>query len=368
LLNPKPLPALVSGGQILAEVRGAAALVTLNRPASLNALSLEMFRDLRTLLHHWEGDEAVRAVVVRGSRVEGRPPIFCAGGDIRFLHGAALAGDPRVEDAFNEEYTLVHQVHTYPKPYIALTDGLTMGGGMGISQGAGLRIVTEHSRLAMPETLIGIFPDVAASHFLSRLPGAMGEYLALTGQAIGAGDALALGMADQFTPSGSMAELVEAVAASPDPAAIARSFAQAAPAPVLLAHREAIDHHFGAPDLLSLLASLESDASSFAQEALAQLRERSPLMLAVTLEMIYRGREMSLADALRMERDLMRHCFSPRPGLPSDALEGIRARVVDKDRQPRWNPATQAEVTPEMVAAYFESPWTEAEHPLRHLG
>jgi len=366
-LNAKPLPSLVSQGQIQAQVMGPLGVITLNRPKALNALSLGMIRDLTILLHHWRQDEAIQAVVVRGGRIEGRAPVFSAGGDIRALHGWALAGDARIEDFFNEEYALNHLIKFYGKPYIALMDGITMGGGMGISQGASLRIVTEHSRLAMPETHIGLFPDVGGGHFLSHLQGSMGEYLALTGHVVGAGDALTLGLADQFMASASLEGILDTLASAPDPLAAARDLAQARPEPVLLEDRDAIDRHFAGADVAAILASLEGDGSPFARKTLEVLSKRSPLMLAVTLELIRRGRHMSLVEDLKMERDLVRHCFQLRRGAASETVEGIRALVVDKDHQPKWNPATVAEVTPEMVAAYFESPWTECGHPLRHM-
>jgi enoyl-CoA hydratase/carnithine racemase len=194
-------PALCSGGQVLARRQGPLGLITLNRAAALNALSLGMVRDLTTVLLQWREDPAVKAVLVQGAGREGKPPAFCAGGDIRFFHQAALAGDPRLEDFFTEEYALNHLIHHYPKPYIALMDGVCMGGGMGISQGASLRVVTELSKLAMPETHIGLFPDVGGGWFLARCPGHVGEYLALSGEVLGAADAIAFGLADVQLPS-----------------------------------------------------------------------------------------------------------------------------------------------------------------------
>jgi len=190
------LPELCAAGHVLAEVRGATGFLTLNRPGALNALSLTMVRDLTTVLLHWASDPAVQSVVLQGQGREGKPPALCAGGDIRFFHQAALAGDPRLEDFFTEEYALNHLIHRYPKPYIAVMDGITMGGGMGISQGASLRIVTEHSKLAMPETHIGLFPDVGGGWFLSRCPGHVGEYVAMTGETLGAAEAIEVGLAD----------------------------------------------------------------------------------------------------------------------------------------------------------------------------
>ncbi|MFM2055434.1 MAG: hypothetical protein RL456_3471 [Pseudomonadota bacterium] len=368
---PLPLPDLVADGHILAETRGAVGLLTLHRPGALNALSLPMVRDLTTVLLHWAADPAVQVIVLRGAGREGRPPAFCAGGDIRFFHQAALAGDPRLEDFFTEEYALDHLVHTHPKPCIALLDGITMGGGMGLGQGASLRLVTEHSRLAMPETMIGLFPDVGGGWFLARTPGHLGEYLALTGESLDADDAIAAGLADHRLASADLAALPDRLAgAGDDPQArlaVVEAAAQPAGPGTLAARREAIDLHFSRPDLGAIVVSLEADGGEFARHALAALRRRSPLMLAVSLEQVRRARAMTLAEDLRMERGLVRQCFHLRPGTASETVEGIRALAVDKDHHPRWSPGRIEDVTPEMVAAFFVSPWPDHVHPLRAL-
>lgn len=369
---PNPMPTMHAGGYVLAEVRGALGVLTLNRANALNALSLEMIRDLTAALLHWSQDEAVQAVLVRAAGREGKPPAFCAGGDIRFFHQAAHTGDPRLEDFFTEEYRLNHLIHRYPKPYIALMDGVVMGGGMGISQGASLRVVTEFSKLAMPETNIGLFPDVGGGYFLSRCPGRVGEYLALTGHVLGAADAIALGLADGLVPSAQLPGLVEALCDQPHEhaqqwlAAARARFVDAGVA-ALPPHRDAIDRHFGARDVAAIAASLAADTSPWAAQTLAALRQRSPLMLAVTLEQIRRARGMTLAEDLRMERDLVRHCFALRPAAASETVEGIRALAVDKDHSPRWKPARIEDVNAEQVSAFFESPWPAFAHPLRDL-
>ncbi|PXW98131.1 enoyl-CoA hydratase/carnithine racemase [Sphaerotilus hippei] len=365
-------PRLVSNGQVQAEVNGRLGVITLHRAGSLNALSLEMVRDLTSCLLHWQADERVLAVLLRGAGREGKPPAFCAGGDIRFFHQAALAGDPRLEDFFTEEYALDHLVHTYPKPTLALMDGICMGGGMGLAQGCSLRVVTEHSRLAMPETQIGLFPDVGGGWFLARCPGHVGEYLALTGETLGAADAITFGLADLCHASATLPTLVARLA---DPtlidavALLERARGSGIPASLekLALQREAIDSHFSRATLVDILASLSADASPWAQHTLAQLNKRSPLMMAVSLELVRRARHLTLAQDLRMERDLVRRCFHLRPGTASETVEGIRALVIDKDHQPRWNPTHVADVTPEMVAAHFTSPWPAHVHPLRSL-
>lgn len=366
------MPTLVSNGQVLVERRGDAGVLTLNRPQALNALSLEMIRDLTSTLLAWADDEAVKLVVVRGAGREGKPPAFCAGGDIRFFHQAALGGDPRLEDFFTEEYALNHLIHSYPKPYIALMDGVVMGGGMGISQGAALRVVTERSKLAMPETNIGLFPDVGGGWFLSHCPGHVGEYLALTGEVLHAADAVAFGLADDLVPAERLAALFEALTDQPvdnesQAIAIVKATTAELPAPSVAQHQDLIDRHFGAATLADLIASLEGDSSNFARHTLAALKKRSPLMMAVTLEQVRRARSMTLADDLRMERDLVRHCFHLRPGTASETVEGIRALAVDKDHHPRWNPSHIEDVSREQVQAFFASPWPAHAHPLRSL-
>ena len=360
---------------IEAEVRGRVGCLTMNRPKALNALSLDMVRDLTAALEQWKSDPQVLAVVVRGQGKEGPFGAFCAGGDIRFFHQAALAGDPRLEDFFTEEYALNHLIHTYPKPYIAIMDGICMGGGMGVSQGASLRIVTERSKLAMPETNIGLFPDVGGGYFLSRCQGALGEYLALTGRVLGGREAIAAGLADSFMDSGRLTSLWDSLGATPFESGEAverwcRTFAlpdDTSSKPSWPLNR--INELFGLPSVLEIIRALESaGADAWATETADMLRKRSPLMLHVVLEQVRRARSMGLADDLRMERDLVRHCFHLRPGTASETVEGIRALAVDKDHQPKWNPACIEDVTPDSVAAFFVSPWPAQAHPLKSLG
>ncbi len=366
------IPSLQSEGLILAEVNGCLGLITLNRPQALNALSLAMIRDMTTLLTAWRDDPRIQAVAVLGAGREGKPAAFCAGGDIRFFHQAALAGDAALDAFFTEEYALNHLIHQFPKPYIALMDGVVMGGGMGVSQGARLRVLTEHSRLAMPETNIGLFPDVGGGYFLSRCPGHSGEWLALTGQVIGAGDAIELGLGDVFVRSSELPAIVEAFRTGAQDSAehvvaTVMERADLAPPAEHWNARALINRHFAAPTVPALFASLAADADAWAQHTLATLRKRSPLMMSVTLAQIRRARGMSLAEDLRMERDLVHHCFHLRPGAASETVEGVRALAVDKDHAPRWNPARVEDVAQADVDAFFRSPWTPAEHPLRSL-
>jgi enoyl-CoA hydratase len=359
--------------EVIAEVRGTAGLITLNRPKALNALSLDMIRELTAALLAWRDDPRVERVGVRGMGREGPFGAFCAGGDIRFFHQAVLAGDPRLEDFFTEEYALNHLIHAYPKPYVVFLDGIVMGGGMGISAHGsdyGLRIATGRTKMAMPETNIGLFPDVGGGWFLARCPGRIGEYLALTGRLIGGADALAAGLADGVLPAAELPTLWESLADRERFERLRESMRQA-PAAVpgtLAAQRADIDRFFALPTVAAIVAALEADGSAWAGETAGLLRQRSPLMLHVTLEHLRRARHMTLAADLRMERDMVRHCFHLRPGAASETFEGIRALVIDKDHAPRWNPARIEDVTPEMVAAFFASPWPVHAHPLRGLG
>lgn len=358
--------------EVIAEVRGSAGLITLNRPKALNALSLDMIRDLTAALLAWRDDPRVERVALRGMGREGPFGAFCAGGDIRFFHQAVLAGDPRLEDFFTEEYTLNHLIHVYPKPYLVFLDGIVMGGGMGISAHGGdysLRIATERTKMAMPETNIGLFPDVGGGWFLARCPGRLGEYMALTGNLITGHDALAAGLADLLVPSGELPTLWERIADGDGFAALRERTRHAADGTsTLAAQRADIDRSFALPTVPAIVQALESDASAWAQETAAALRKRSPLMLHVTLEHVRRARHMKLADDLRMERAMVRHCFRLRPGAASETFEGIRALAIDKDHAPRWNPGRIEDVTPEMVQAFFASPWPVHAHPLRGLG
>lgn len=356
---------------VTAQVRGGIGCITLNRPKAINALSLDMVRALTQALLAWQDDPAVQAVAVRGMGREGPFGAFCAGGDIRFFHQAALAGDPRIEDFFTEEYRLNHLIHHYPKPYVSFMDGIVMGGGMGIAgHGApgALRIATERTKMAMPETQIGLFPDVGGGWFLARCPGRMGEYLGMTGVTITAADALAVGMADLVVDSGELPGLWEQLAGGGMQALQAvRERRSAHPASALAAHAETIDRFFGLPDALAIVQALEADGGEWAQQTARVLRQRSPLMLQISLELVRRARQMTLAQDLRMERDLVRRCFTVRPGAASETVEGIRALAIDKDHAPKWNPARLEDVTQPMVAAYFDSPWPAWAHPLREL-
>ncbi|HEX7403238.1 MAG TPA: enoyl-CoA hydratase/isomerase family protein [Usitatibacter sp.] len=327
-----------AGGELLAEVRARVATVTLNRPAALNALSYEMLRGLRAWLDAWEKDERVRMIVLRGAGEKA----FCAGGDIRALYASHKAGNPEHRDFFEIEYALDHRIHTYPKAIVAVMDGIVMGGGMGIAQGAGVRIVGDRTKMAMPETGIGLFPDVGGSYFLSRVPGKLGLYLALVGPTLGAADALYCGLADLYVGDGPL------------------------PAPELEALRPVIDEHFAHDSVADIVASLRAEKrpahGAWAAKTLAALAKRSPMMLCVTLEQLKRGAGMPPADCFRMELNLIHACFEQ-----GDFMEGIRALIIEKDNNPHWNPGRIEDVAPSAVDGFFRPRWAPGQHPLASL-
>ncbi|MDO8651077.1 MAG: enoyl-CoA hydratase/isomerase family protein [Undibacterium sp.] len=358
---------------ILTSIQNHIGFITIDRPKALNSLSLEMVRAITATLLEWRNNGNVRAVFIHSSSEKA----FCAGGDIRFFYdvgNATPTGDSALlEDFFTEEYALNHLIHFYPKPYIALMNGVVMGGGMGIAQ-AGvacrLRIVTERTKMAMPEVNIGLFPDVGGSYFLARTPGKIGAYLGLTGEMIGAADALYAGLADVFLPTAELPALMAMLATTEesDIRVAIRDFAAPFTAQVLpsesklATQRAMIERHFSADNVLAIAASLNQDSNTFAQQTLAAIEKRSPLLMCVTLEQLRRGAGMSVADCLRMERSMVRHCFKH-----GEVLEGIRALVIDKDNAPQWSPASLAEVTGEQVASFFVSVWPAYAHPLRDL-
>jgi len=357
--------------EVIAEIHGHIGCITLNRPKALNALSLNMVRSITLALMRWQDDPQVLAVAVRGTGKEGPFGAFCAGGDIRFFHQAAHAGDTELGDFFTEEYALNHLIHTYKKPYIAFMDGIVMGGGMGISQGASVRLVTERTKMAMPETLIGLFPDVGGGFFLSRCPGKLGEYLGLTGLMLTGVQAVAAKLADIALPSSMLEPIWTKLISSPfENSEAVERWLLAQPGrltPEKLSPQPQIDAVFALPSVPAILDTLEAASDDWSQHTAKTLRARSPLMLNVVLEQIRRARAMGLAEDLRMERDMVHHCFHLRPVQDSDTVEGIRALAVDKDHKPKWKPARVEGVDESEVARFFVSPWPADHHPLRHL-
>ena len=402
--------------EVLFDVVNGFGVITLNRPKALNAITHGMVRSMWRQLNAWADNPAVRAVLIEGAGEKA----FCAGGDVRALYESRVNDASDHQAFFIDEYRLDYLIHRYPKPYIALLDGIVMGGGMGVAQGAALRIVTDRTRLAMPETGIGLFPDVGASWFLGHLAPTLARYLGLTGATITAADALYCGLADVWLegdasqqlraallhfdwPEGAPAsdarlgaggvggagragsacdaseahnagdasradrhasasasgELLERLRSIILP--LGRTWTDAAP----LAHvRATLDRHFSAIDVPGIVASLANDAQTpWAVDTLALLQQRSPLSLCVTDRQLAKGRRLDLADAFRMELVLGYHAFAA-----GDFVEGVRALLIDKDKQPRWRYATLDEVPQAQVEAFFVSPWPQGEHPLKALG
>jgi enoyl-CoA hydratase/carnithine racemase len=344
--------------QVLSEIRNHVALVTLNRPDALNALSLEMILRLRALFDEFSADPEVFAVLIRGAGEKA----FCAGGDIRALYKSFKSAGSLHHEFFAAEYPLDYLLYSYPKPYAALLDGITLGGGMGLSQGSSLRIVGERTQMAMPEVAIGFFPDVGGSYFLSRLPGMLGRYLALTGLKINAADALYSRLADLYLPPAAIASTADDLSAlrwGNDHFADLKQFlhARAAPpksSPTLPALRNCIDAHFSKSTVAAILSSLESETAgayaAWAEETAQLMRSRSPTLLSVTLRQLQRGANMSLAECFRMELGMAAHSFEQ-----GDFLEGVRAVLIDKDNKPRWQPSRIEEVTESMIDAFFSA-------------
>jgi enoyl-CoA hydratase/carnithine racemase len=351
------------------EVSGRVGCIILNRPKALNALTLDMVRLLTNALQEFQNNPQVLAVLVRGQGKEEAFGNFCAGGDIRFFHQAALADDESLGDFFTEEYALNHLIHTYSKPYIAFMDGVVIGGGMGISQGASVRIVTDRTQMSMPETHIGLFPDVGGGYFLSRCPGHLGEYLGITGQKINGHQAIMAGLADGLIEAQRLPLLWKTLLSTPFESgeAVERwvhsQFTKFEPAQ--FPDKAAIDKCFALPSPLEISLALEQENTSWAKQTLESLNKASPLMVHVVLAQIRKARTMGLADDLRMERDMVHHCFHLRP--KSETVEGIRALAIDKDHQPKWAHAQLSDVVQDEWPLFFESPWTPLTHPLRHL-
>jgi len=342
--------------EVLAHVRNHIGHLTLNRPAGLNALTLNMVRSLSRHLQAWAEDPQVHAVVLRGAGEKA----FCAGGDIRSLYDSFKSGDTLHEDFFVEEYALDLAIHNYRKPVLALMDGFVLGGGMGLVQGADLRVVTDRSRLAMPEVAIGYFPDVGGSYFLPRISGELGIYLGVTGVQIRAADALYCGLADWYLDSTRLADLDQRLDRlewhdSPlkDLQGLLASLAvQQLPDAPLAALRPAIDHFFALPDVPSIVEQLQqvtvADSHDWALTTASLMQTRSPLAMAVTLQMLRRGRHLPLEQCFALELHLDRQWFAR-----GDLIEGVRALLIDKDKTPRWNPPTLQALEADHVESFF---------------
>lgn len=335
---------------ILINIIGKAGVIILNRPKALNAISVPMIETLAQTLQQWQTNPQVAFVVIQSNTSKA----FCAGGDIRAVYAARLQDDFGFCDTiFRQEYRLNHLISTYPKPYIALIDGICMGGGMGISMHGSHRVVTENAVMAMPETGIGYFPDIGASYFLNQCPGEIGTFLGVVGEKITAADALYTTLATHYVPASALElltqELLKADSAEQATALIEKAN-QPPPPSNLASHQALIDQCFKSDTVEELMKNLEEAGSSLAWDWLRILDKRSPTSLRVSLELLRRNKGKSLKEALAVEFRL-----SQRFSRHYDFFEGVRALLIDKDNTPHWLPRHLSQVTPEMVAAYFES-------------
>lgn len=321
---------------------GRAGRIRLNRPKVLNALDFEMLTHIKAAVEEFENDPAVHLLLIDAPERG-----FCAGGDMRGVRSAGMAGDMKaVDDFFAAEYAMNQALADCPKPVVSLINGVCMGGGIGLSVYGSHRIASEKAMFAMPETAIGLFPDVGMSFFLPRMPGKIGMYLGLTGARLTGADAVHGGFATHFVPQEKFGSLEAALLA--DGFAVVPAFAAPLPEFSLARHRGVIDRAFGAASMPESIAVLAADPSEFAQSALARLRENSPVSVYCTLEMIRQGAGRDLRDARSAESALVRKLTR----LP-DFYEGVRAVLVDKDRAPKWSPVSLEEVDPSAIAQLF---------------
>lgn len=335
--------------ELIAEREGALGIIRLNRPKALNALTMDMIKAIDAALDRFENDPAIGVVLLEGAGERG----LCAGGDIRALHESGRNRDGKGLNFLGTEYRLNARIEAFPKPYVAFMDGLVMGGGVGLSSHGKHRIVTERTRLAMPETGIGFLTDVGGTWLLSQTPGETGTYLALTGEMIGAGDAIYTGLADVMVPSGDLPGLraqlarIAAEGAADSVADVLKSFSAVPQTGPVEAHRSLIDATMHHDTVEEIVAALERETSDFAKVAAHHLAAKSPTSLKITLRLLRLGRASSrLEDCLVREYRVAGHLLEGH-----DFYEGVRAAVIDKDRNPRWSPATLEGVTAEQADA-----------------
>ncbi|MGX9787459.1 enoyl-CoA hydratase/isomerase family protein [Mycobacterium sp. MMS18-G62] len=329
---------------VLVTVENGVGLITLNRPKAINSLTHPMVSALSRVLTDWEHDDAIRAVVLSGAGERG----LCAGGDIVVIYHSARADGSEARQFWYDEYLLNAQIGSFGKPYVALMDGIVMGGGVGVSAHGSVRVVTDTTRMAMPEVGIGFIPDVGGTFILSRAPGLLGHHAALTGAQFDGADAIALGFADTFVPHDKLQDFTQTLIADGIDAAVA-SYAQEPPPSSLLAQQDWIDHCYAGETMEDIVAALRGDDAGPANEAANLIASRSPISVSVALEAVRRAAKLdTLEDVLRQE--YRTSCGSLRS---HDLVEGIRAQVIDKDRNPQWSPASLAAVTTADVEAYF---------------
>lgn len=331
---------------VLAQAEGRAARIRLNRPGAIHALNTAMCATMIEALEAWRGDNAIEVVLI--DHAEGRG--FCAGGDIRMLAESGAKDGAEARAFFHTEYRMNHKLFTYVKPVVAFMDGITMGGGVGLSLPCRYRIATENTRFAMPETGIGLFPDVGGGWYLSRLPGRMGQFLALTGHRLDGAECLALGLATHYLPSALVDDAKARITADPRSInAVLSDLAVTPPEAKIMAYQAEIDQLFASEVLEEVFATLAANAGDWAQAQFRGLRTKSPQTMKVSLRLLREGALMhDFADEMRQEyavgcRVVQRHDF----------LEGVRAVIIDKDNAPVWNPATPDAVTDATLDAIF---------------
>jgi enoyl-CoA hydratase len=334
--------------EVIVEDRGRLGLLTLNRPKAINALTHGMVTIIREALESWADDAAIATVAVIGAGERG----LCAGGDVVGLYRDVTESDGLGAAAFwRDEYTLNARIANYPKPFVAIQDGIVLGGGIGVSAHGSHRVVTERSKLGFPEATIGYIPDVGATWLLSRAPGELGTRMALSAATIGPADAILVGLADSYMPSDRIPTLLTALETEEPSVAIAILSADPEPG-VLAAQREWTDDAFAADTVSGILRRLRQYTNPEAPVLADRVAPKSPIALAVTLETLRRARKLpSLEAALDQEYRVSRHSSTTH-----DFAEGIRAQIVEKDRNPRWNPSGHEQVTEDDIAAFFEIP------------
>jgi enoyl-CoA hydratase/carnithine racemase len=333
--------------EVLTRVDGGVGLITLNRPKAINSLNQPMVDALRAVLTRWEGDDAVRAVVLSGAGERG----LCAGGDVVAVYHSAREDGVEVRKFWRDEYLLDGQIGRFAKPYVSLMDGIVMGGGVGVSAHGSVRVVTETSKLAMPEVGIGFIPDVGGAFLLSRAPGALGLHAALTGAPFSGSDAIAIGFADHYMPHSELDAFTAAIVADGVESALARHAVEPPPSE-LAAQRDWIDECYAGDSVADIVAALRGRRGPGAEAANAAadlIGTRSPIAASVALEAVRRAAKLeTLEDVLVQD-----YRVSSASARSHDLVEGIRAQIIDKDRNPKWSPATLAEITSADIDAYF---------------
>lgn len=340
--------------EVLFERRGAIGLITLNRPKALNALTHAMCLEMKTQLDAWAIDAGVKAVVIRGAGERA----FCAGGDIRALYDSGNAGTPYALEFYRDEYVLDAAIKHFPKPYIALIHGIVMGGGVGVSVHGSHRIAGEAAMFAMPETGIGLFPDVGGSYFLPRCPGQIGMYLALTGARLKTADTLYAGIATHFVAAAKWDDLVARLGDGMAPDEALKVVGETVPGDFLCEHRAAIDRVFAGNSVEEILAALDGEHTDWASDTASVIRTKSPTSLKIAFRQIREGAKLGFDDCMRMEFRMVNRIIAGH-----DFYEGVRATILDKDGAPKWKPAALGDVTEADVCAYF-APLDNKELPL----